>query len=48
MDGSNKYTLLLMRDDRQVRHLRLRPFWLKLFIWMLLLVFVVGGHVRNL
>ncbi len=43
MDGSNKYTLLLMRDDRQVRHLRLRPFWLKLFIWMLLFLFIFAG-----
>ena len=41
--SSNKYTILIMRDDTQVRRMRFSPFWLKLFCWMLFLVVLVAG-----
>ena len=43
MGTDNKYTVLLMRDDTQVRRLRFSPFWLKLFGWMLFFLVVIAG-----
>ena len=43
MTNNSKYTVLVMRDDTQVRRLRFSPFWLKLFLWTLLVLAVVAG-----
>ncbi len=43
MGNSKKYTVLLMRDDTQVRRLRFSPFWLKLFGCALFFLAVVAG-----
>lgn len=43
MKNDKKYTVLLMRDDTQVRRLRFSPFWLKLFSWMLFFLVLIAG-----
>ena len=43
MANSNKYTVLVMRDDTQVRRMRFSPFWLKFFLWFLLILAAVAG-----
>lgn len=43
MVNSNKYTVLVMRDDTQVRRMRFSPFWLKFFLWFLLILTAVAG-----
>ena len=42
MANSNKYTVLIMRDDTQVRRMRFSPFWLKFFLWFLLILAALG------
>jgi len=43
--SSSKYSVLFMRDDDQVRRLRLNPIWFKIFIYILLFILIcaVGG-----
>ena len=43
MENNNKYTVLIMRDDKKVRHLRLSPFWFKLTLWLLLFLLLCAG-----
>lgn len=43
MTNSNKYTVLVMRDDTQVRRMRFSPFWLKFFLWFLLILAAIAG-----
>ncbi len=43
MAKSNKYTVLIMRDDTQVRRMRFSPFWLKFFLWFLLILAAIAG-----
>ena len=43
--SDSKYSVLFMRDDRDVSRYRLSPFWLKMFIFsqIFLFLFAVGG-----
>ncbi len=43
--SDSKYSVLFMRDDRDVTRYRVSPFWLKMFIFsqVTLLLFAVGG-----
>ena len=43
MGNSNKYTVLIMRDDTQVRRMRFSPLWLKFFFWALFVLLVIAG-----
>ena len=43
MTNNSKYTVLIMRDDTQVRRMRFSPCWLKLFLWTLLVLTVVAA-----
>ena len=43
MANNNKYTVLVMRDDTQVRRMRFSPFWLKFFCWFLFILVLVAG-----
>ena len=44
--SDSKYSVLFMRDDADVRRYRVRPFWLKLFLYSILfLVLLAAGGV---
>ena len=43
MANNNKYTVLVMRDDTQVRRMRFSPFWLKFFLWFLLILATIAA-----
>lgn len=43
----SKYNIIFMRDDRPVRRLRFKPFWLKAFVYLqviLLAIAALGGY----
>ena len=43
--SESKYSVLFMRDDASVKRYRIRPFWLKCFLWVqfLLIAVACGG-----
>lgn len=41
--SKTKYNVLFMRDDDTVKRYRLSPFWLKLFLWVFLLMIACAG-----
>ncbi|WP_319778279.1 hypothetical protein [Maridesulfovibrio sp.] len=41
--GNTKYNVLFMRDDDTVKRYRLSPFWLKVLLWVVVLLAVCAG-----
>ena len=39
----SKYTILIMRDDTQARHMRFSPVWIKIFLWFILILVLLAA-----
>ncbi|WP_319764291.1 hypothetical protein [Maridesulfovibrio sp.] len=41
--GNTKYNVLFMRDDDSVKRYRLSPFWLRVLLWIVILLAICAG-----